>query len=234
MNIAILEDDLDQANLLAAWLQADEQTPDIYTTAESFKNGYVNHDYDLVILDWVLPESSGLDVLRWVRDTSEWNIPVLFLTQRDDESSIVKALEEGADDFLAKPVSRAITVARVRALGRRSTGGQNAANRVLEIDEFIINKAETTLYRNNEVIPMTEREFKLAVLFFSNIGRLLSRDFLLSNVWKVQQNLATRTVDTHISRVRQKLQLVPENNWQLKAIYQHGYRLERLTKTDSE
>ncbi len=233
MRIAILEDDAAQAELLAAWIEEDGHGTQIFLSAEDFQRGFSQQSFDLLILDWILPESSGLQVLRWIRRTVEWRIPVLFLTRRDAETDVVQALEAGADDYMAKPVSRAVVLARLHALARRAKLSEDLT-RTIEVAEFRINHSEGQLTRFGKPITMTEREFRLAYMLFSNVGRVLSREYLLKVVWGKQPNIATRTVDTHVSRLRQKLGLTPEHGWLLKAVYQHGYRLEQLSKPDVE
>jgi DNA-binding response OmpR family regulator len=150
---------------------------------------------------------------------------VFFITHRDDEADIVEALEKGADDYLVKPVSREVTLARVKALVRRHTGHQE----ILKIGDLILDKEVKKVLLGGEPLEMTEKEFQLAWMLVSNVGRLLSRDHLLETIWGVGPDLITRTVDTHISRLRRKLKLTPENGWRLKAIYHQGYRLEQLS-----
>lgn len=227
MRIAILEDDLDQARLLELWLNESGHSCHSFQKAADFQRDFARDSFDLLVLDWELPVSSGIEVLRWVRQNADWSIPVLFITVRDTEQDIVEALEAGADDYMIKPVSRAVTLARIGALGRRA-GGVDAAS-CIELGDFAISPREGSIRRNGEPVELTERESRLAMMLFSNIGRLISRDHLLESVWGISSKVATRTVDTHISRLRQKLGLVPENGWQLKAIYQHGYRLEQLS-----
>ena len=226
MRIAILEDDLDQANLVKLWLESENHACHIYTEAESFKKEMRRGSFDLLILDWVLPVSSGLEVLEWVRQNKDWDIPILFTTVRDAEEDIVTALEKGADDYMAKPLSKGVTLARVHALARRARTGHQSDEKKFSAGEFNVDLKEGVITHNDVPVELTEREYKLAVMLFNNIGRLISRDHLLETVWGITSNVATRTVDTHISRLRQKLQLVPEKGWQLKAVYQHGYRLE--------
>ncbi|MCW8920701.1 MAG: response regulator transcription factor, partial [Sedimenticola sp.] len=118
-------------------------------------------------------------------------------------------------------------LARIGALGRRSSN-DNPQGELLEFGDLSINVGQIEVRVDGVPVELTDREFKLAVMLFSNVGRLISRDHLLENIWGITANIATRTVDTHVSRLRQKLHLTPEHGWQLKAIYQHGYRLEQL------
>jgi len=228
MRIAFLEDDQPQAEVIKSWLNAADHSCLHFTKANLFLKEIRRESYDLLILDWELPESSGIEVLRSVRAQSDWRVPVLFMTNRDSESDIVKALAEGADDYMTKPVSRAITLARINALGRRSQP-ERENEQVLEYGSYQLNKPVKRITRNGEPVEVTEKEYQLAAMLFSNIGRLLSRNHMLETVWGVGPGLATRTVDTHISRLRRKLALLPENGWRLKAVYQHGYRLEKVT-----
>jgi len=228
MRIAFLEDDQPQAEVIKSWLNAADHSCLHFTKANLFLKEIRRESYDLLILDWELPESSGIEVLRSVRAQSDWRVPVLFMTNRDSESDIVKALAEGADDYMTKPVSRAITLARINALGRRSQP-ERENEQVLEDGSYQLNKPVKRITRNGEPVEVTEKEYQLAAMLFSNIGRLLSRNHMLETVWGVGPGLATRTVDTHISRLRRKLALLPENGWRLKAVYQHGYRLEKVT-----
>ena len=138
------------------------------------------------------------------------------------------ALTEGADDYMTKPASRVITLARIDALGRRSQQ-EGQGEKLLEYGSYRFNTTDKSLTRNGEPVELTEKEYQLALMLFTNIGRLLSRNHMLEAVWGVGPELATRTVDTHISRLRRKLALLPENGWRLKAVYQHGYRLEKVT-----
>lgn len=228
MRIAILEDDKDQADLLKLWLDGEEHHCHCFAEASEFQKQFRHTSFDLVVLDWELPVSSGMDVLKWIRKNADWNIPVLFITVRHDEQDIVNALQEGADDFMTKPTSKAVTLARINALARRSATKTEATNDIRDYGVYKLDPKDGSISRNGENIPLTDRESRLAFMFFDNIGRLISRDHLLESVWGISSNVATRTVDTHVSRLRKKLDLSPETGWQLKAIYQHGYRLEAV------
>jgi DNA-binding response OmpR family regulator len=170
-------------------------------------------------------------VLQWARQNLDWRIPVIFMTRKDSDEDVVYALEQGADDYVSKPVSKGVVMARVRAMERR-VFGEKTEKEIIKAGQFDIDPSAGTVVRDGEAVNLTDREVKLAILLFSNVGRLLSRDYLLENVWGINPDVVTRTVDTHVSRLRQKLELYPENGWQLKAVYQHGYRLEQVTSED--
>lgn len=233
MRIAFLEDDLAQAEVIQSWLHAAGHSCRHFGKANLFLRDFRRESYDLLILDWELPESSGIEVLRDVRAQGDWRVPVLFMTNRDSESDIVQALAEGADDYMTKPVSREITLARINALSRRS---QPAAvgDQPQQYGGYRFNPVNKNLTHDGEPVELTEREYQLASMLFANLGRLLSRNHMLEEIWGVGPALTTRTVDTHISRLRRKLALLPENGWRLKAVYQHGYRLERIADSPND
>jgi two-component system, OmpR family, response regulator RegX3 len=224
MRIAYLEDDKVQSGVMKEWLEAEGYVCRVFDNADAFMHELRHETYDLLIMDWELPGKSGVEVLSWLRGEREWDLPVFFITHRDGERDIIEALEKGADDYLAKPVNREVMLARVKALVRR----HSARRDLIRISDFTLNKESKTLTLKEVPIEMTEKEFQLAWMLFSNIGRLLSRDHLLESIWGFGPGLMTRTVDTHISRLRRKLGLTPENGWRLKAVYHQGYRLEQL------
>jgi DNA-binding response OmpR family regulator len=231
LRIALLEDDEDQALLIKAWLEANGHRCLAFPSAKEIQRALQRDSFDLLILDWLLPESSGIEVLQWARNNLDWRVPVIFITGKDRDEDVIYALEQGADDFVSKPVSKGVVSARVAAMERR-VYGERAAKEVLTVGDYEIDPQNGTVKHKGEVVSLTDREVKLAILLFSNLGRLLSRDYLLETVWGISPDVVTRTADTHISRLRQKLELYPENGWQLKAIYQHGYRLEQLEASE--
>ncbi len=224
LRIAYLEDDKVQSAVMKEWLEGEGYACRTFDNADSFMRELRHETYDLLIMDWELPGKSGVEVLSWLRGEREWELPVFFITHRDGEADIVEALEKGADDYLTKPVNREIMLARIKALVRRHSNRRDA----LEVGSFQLNKESKTLLVDGQPVEMTEKEFHLAWMLFSNIGRLLSRDHLLESIWGFGPGLMTRTVDTHVSRLRRKLALTPENGWRLKAVYHQGYRLEQL------
>jgi DNA-binding response OmpR family regulator len=181
----------------------------------------------------MVPEMSGIEVLEWIRSSLGWPLPVLFATRMDQEQDIVQALEKGADDYMAKPVRRMELLARIKALARRSTGYEEKQS-IVELEPFKIDHTRRSVIRFDTVVPLTQKEFDLAWFLFRNRGRLLSRGYLLENVWGRSANINTRTVDTHVSRLRTKLGLSREIGWRLTSIYFHGYRLEQLEQPSSQ
>jgi len=227
MNIAIVEDDPIQTTLICRWLEEAGHDCHCYPDGESFRQASSDANHQLLLLDWELPGHSGLDILKWIRTENKQHIPVIFVTQRNKEQDIVKALRSGADDYLTKPARQQELLARIEAIARRSAK-LSEDDSVESIGPFTIHQNSRLLQRNGQSLELTQKEFALSIHLLRNIGKLLTREELLDKVWGHANNLNTRTVDTHISRVRKKLLLVPEQGWQLGAIYQYGYRLDQL------
>jgi two-component system response regulator RegX3 len=232
MRIAVLEDDSAQAELLQAWLKNTRHECIVFNYGRKLISALMHDTFDLLILDWNLPDVSGIEVLTWVRNNINWNIPVIFITCRNAEHDVVHALESGADDYMYKPVKRPETIARITALDRR-TRPHPVKNGIVEQYpyRFVLQNGSVTC--NAASVQLTRKEFDLAVFFFRNIGQLLSRDYILENVWGKNADLQTRTIDMHVSRLRHKMMIEPANGWRLAAVYQHGYRLEPLSVDES-
>lgn len=227
MNIALVDDDPIQCALLSNWLENAGYHCNCYPSGESFTASLSQTQHHLLLLDWELPGFSGVELLKWLREEVGQSLPVIFITLRDEEADIVQALKTGADDYLIKPLRRQELLARIEALARRSAFYQPPEG-IRQIGPFSIDHNSRRLRKNGDTIELTQKEFGLATHLLSNIGKLLSRDELLQEVWGHATSLNTRTVDTHISRIRKKLELVPEQGWNLSAVYQHGYRLDHL------
>lgn len=227
MRIALLEDDLEQASLIEAWLSEAGHNCHHLADGKGFLRTVLRESFDLLVLDWIVPDMPGIEVLRRFRESEQGYTPVLFVTARDRERDIVEALETGADDYMSKPIRQLELRARVSALGRRAHGGRKAGE-LPDTSPYQIDQSRETISLNEAQVELTHREYELALFLFKNAGRVVSRDHILEAIWGMHgQQLNTRTVDTHVSRLRKKLQIGDGNDWKLSAIYQHGYRLEK-------
>lgn len=231
MRVAILEDDPAQIDLVTLWLNNSGYNCHVFTYGKELTRALTRESFDLFILDWELPDISGAEVLAWIRTNVRDHAPVVFTTARDREEDIAAMLRAGADDYIVKPLRKLELLARLDAILRRSRN-QKPHDEVFELKEFKVNVEARTIARHGAPVDLTQKDFDLAVFLFRNLGRLLSRGHILENVWGRSPNLNTRTVDTHVSRLRSKLGLVPENGWRLVAIYQHGYRLEQIQREE--
>lgn len=184
--------------------------------------------FDLLMVDWLMPDIPGIDVVRTIRSQMGQVLPILFVTARDAERDVIEALEAGADDYMVKPVRTGELVARARALLRRALP-QPEADRVFELEPFRLDLRTQEVWRNGAPIELTQKEFQLAVLFLRNVGKPLSRGHIREVVWGRGTEIPSRTMDTHVSRVRTKMDLRPDHGFLLAPVYSYGYRLEQLT-----
>jgi two-component system, OmpR family, response regulator RegX3 len=229
MRIAVLEDDISQMELISRWLEMAGHRAHAFERGEELLRALEKETFDALLLDWNVPDVSGLEVLKRVRQQVGSRIPVLFSTARTDEADVVLALRQGADGYLVKPLRRLELLARVEAVTRRSVVEGSQAQH-LEVGIFRVDAAARRLLRNDQPLDLTAKDFDLAVFFLRNVGRLLSRGHLRESVWNAKAVVSSRTLDTHVSRVRKKLLLVPEHGWRLMAVYGYGYRLEQLAE----
>ncbi len=228
MRIAMLEDDVDVGAALKQWMEAGGHIVHHYTAGKAIIREANRESFDLYLLDWHVPDLSGPEVLQWLREKQKIVAPVLFITSRDAEEDIVAALNAGADDYMVKPIRRMELLARVSALFRRSHPQVNNVENI-DVAPFFIDMANRVVKLDGQAIEMTDKEFELTVFLFRNIDQLLSRGHITESVWGHSAEVQSRTVDTHVSRLRKKLDLTITRGFRLTPIYNFGYRLERVS-----
>ena len=182
MKIASLEDDLDQARRIQQVLTAAGYTCSSYQQSRDLLSAMRNESFDLVLLDWHLPDIDGDDVVRWLRANIGPRIPVIFLTNRSSEDDLVEGLRAGADDYIVKPLRPLELLARVAALLRRSQIAE-PADESFDVANYRVEPSARTIALNGKAVTLAPKEFELALLFFRNLGRLMSRDVLAECVW---------------------------------------------------
>jgi DNA-binding response OmpR family regulator len=182
---------------------------------------------DLVVLDLMLPELDGYEVLSRLRKEGD-RTPVLILTARGEEGDVVLGFDRGADDYVTKPFSTVELLARVRALLRRTSGG-GRGNR-LPVERFgdvEVNPASGTVLRDGEPVTLTPKEFDLLVALLRRKGAVASRTELLGEVWEyANAEVETRTVDVHVAELRRKLEPDPAHPRHILTVRKKGYRLQ--------
>lgn len=233
MRLALLEDDPAQAEILTAWLTGAGHDVHGFEFGKDLLRAASRESFDAFLIDWMLPDQSGDEVLRCLRQERGIAAPVIFVTSRDAEEDIVTGLDAGADDYMIKPLRRMELLSRLEAVWRR-THGRAGEPRLVDLPPYRIDPEHRRVLRNGVPVEnLTEKEFALALFLFQNLGRLLSRGHLLEAIWGLSTNIPTRTLDTHISRVRKKLDLHPANGFRLVPAYNYGYRLERTAASSS-
>jgi DNA-binding response OmpR family regulator len=225
MRIVILEEDINQGDMLRWLIEAAGHKCHAFASWKPFQTNLYRDSFDLIILNWNHPEQTGPQALHWIRDTLQLNIPVLIVSNDTKEDSIVNALQSGADDFVGKPIRRNEIVARIQALLRRSHPETQTPDRIV-IEGFEFHAKLSTITHGTQRTTLTQKEFELALLLFNNLGKSLSRGHIQECIWGRDTDLPSRTLDTHISRVRTKLQLKPEHGFQLVPVYGFGYKLD--------
>jgi two-component system phosphate regulon response regulator PhoB len=190
---------------------------------------------DMLILDWHCTGLSGLDLLKSMRSGIGERVPVMFASADGGESNVVRALTAGADDYVTHPVRAAEFGARVEALLRRAYPANTAA--ITELGPYRFDSRQQRVTVRGQPVQLSGTQFRLALLFFSNIGRVLSRDHIFAMVWGREFRETTRTIDSHVSRLRLALSIEPINHFRLQPVYKSGYRLLHLygdTADDAE
>ncbi|MDQ8033342.1 DNA-binding response regulator [Bordetella genomosp. 1] len=225
MKIASLEDDLDQARQIQQVLVDAGYECRSFQKSQDLLAALRTDAFDLILVDWQLPDIDGDEVVRRLRARYGNSAAIIFLTSRNQEEDLVEGLRAGADDYIVKPLRPAELLARAGALLRRTQPSRPDLT-AFSVAQYRIDPAERTITLHGEAISLPPKEYELALIFFRNVGRLMSRDLLAESVWNREIPATSRTLDTHLSNVRQKLQLRPENGVRLTSSYALGYRLD--------
>jgi DNA-binding response OmpR family regulator len=220
--ILIVEDDKDIAALIAHFVEKHGYGFEIVSDGGRALTRSRETPADLVILDLMLPGLSGLEVCKALRDDSRTlSLPIIMVTARGEESERILGLDSGADDYIVKPFSPNELMARVRALLRRAAP-PDIRERILFCGPISVDVERHTVSDGGEQVRLTAKEFLLLQYLLEHRGRVLSRDRLLSDVWDYQYPGATRTVDVHVRRLREKLPFLEKA---LVTVQQFGYKL---------
>ena len=227
MNILVVEDDRDIREMVCQSLaQNDFRITGCSNLAEA-RTSMQSTDPDCMIVDWMLPDGSGVELIRWMRRQSKYQqIPVLMLTARSQETDMITGLDAGADDYLTKPMSLRELNARVRALLRRPAPYEEQQD-ILEFGTISLNIRSHEVFVGKAPINLTKTEFKLLRLFIENPRKVFSREKILDAVWGVNAFLGDRTVDVHILRLRKILRPYGAHDM-ISTVRGSGYQLSEM------
>lgn len=228
MRVASIEDDESQANIIRQILANIGYSCELYGSGSAFINACQHASFDLLIFDWELPDMTGLDLVKWVRTHLGDLPPILFVTNRKLEYDLVQAIEAGADDYMTKPLRGSEMVARIHAILRRTLPEGLKDSDVIARGPYRLDRHAKTVHLHDTAISISPREFDLAFFLFRNPDRLLTREAMERAVWGRPIGRDSRTLDTHLSHIRVKLALRPENGVRLVSIYGKGIRFESV------
>ena len=222
--ILIVEDENSLAEVLSYNVEQNGFRANLAVTGEEALISVEEERPDLIILDWMLPYLSGLEVCRIIRRNSAFhNIPIIMLTARGEETDRIRGLEVGADDYLTKPFSPKELVLRIRTILRRSSPALTAT--ILRYEGIEQNLDQYSVKRDGYEIQISPIEFKILRMFLAQPERVFSREQIISYAWDVHSDIEIRTIDVHIRRLRKALNKY--NNHQLiKTVRSIGYKLQ--------
>jgi DNA-binding response OmpR family regulator len=226
--ILIIEDNADLAFGLQKTLEFEGHETEVAADGPAGLDRAEGWNPDLVLLDLMLPGMDGYKILKELRARGG-KVPVLILTARSEEADVVLGFHSGADDYVTKPFSTAVLLARVRALLRRgaSDGEQDQQLRLTAFGDVRVDAASHSVFRGDETVQLTPKEFDLLVALMRREGAVASRAELLREVWEYANvDLMTRTVDIHIAELRRKLEEDPSHPRHILTVRKAGYRLE--------
>ena len=222
MLIYVVEDDLSILKLIEYVLKTKGYEIETFENGEDFFLELEKKSPDLILLDIMLPDISGMEILEEIKNNNKYStIPVMMLTAKDSEIDVVTALDNGADDYMKKPFSVLELLSRVNALLRRFEKEEVEVGEILNVGEIKIDLLGRNVFVNNKKIILTYKEFELLIYLVNNIDIVLSRDKLISSVWGYDFSGETRTVDMHIKLLREKL---GESSKYIKTIRGIGYK----------
>ncbi len=223
--VLVVDDEPMVREVLSQYLSADGFTIVEAGDGDAAVEAVTEHGPDLVLLDLMLPKRNGLDVLSFIRSTSQ--LPVILLTARGEEADRVRGLEAGADDYVVKPFSAREVVARVRSVLRRSAEASSESAMISEFGDIVVDPSRWTVTKNGETVDLPRKEFELLNCFLAHPGEALTREDLLQKVWSSSTEWQDpSTVTVHVRRLRGRLETDPSKPKHLVTVFGVGYRFD--------
>lgn len=227
MNILLVEDDKNIREMVYDFLTSENDTVVTAADGQAGIRIFKDHAFDIVLLDLMLPKSSGFDVLKYIRSVSL--IPIIIVTAKDSDTDKMMGLNLGADDYITKPFSLVELLARIKANIRRATvynSADNSCDKVIRYKDLTISVSEYTVSRNDRDLNLTHTEFEIVRLLAANQGRAFSKEQLYNAIWKEPYYGNENVLNTHINRLRNKLSDDGDKNIYIKTLWGIGYKME--------
>lgn len=222
-HIFIAEDEESIVSLLKYNLEKEGYKVSTSDNGEDALKQIKDKNPDLILLDWMMPNLSGIEISKQLKKDKKFNdIPIIMLTAKGEEEDKIKGLESGVDDYLTKPFSYKELLARIKAVLRRSN--PNMVSDSLEYEDLLLDRIEKRVFRDNSEIKLGPTEFRLLEFFLTNPKRVYTRDQILENVWPNNVNVESRTIDVHIRRLRQSVNLDSKKEL-IRTVRSSGYSL---------
>ena len=224
--ILIIEDELNMVNGLKDNLEFDGYEVEIAMEGGSGLERILGNKYDLILLDIMLPQISGFDICKAVRKEGI-NTPIVLLTAKGEEIDKVLGLELGADDYITKPFSLRELLARIKAILRRvqNENEEGLEPKFIPIGKIKVNFKNYLAFEGTNEIKMSYKEFGILHYLYLNAGKIIQRDDLMSDVWGIEYEISTRTVDNFILKLRQKIEVDPNNPRIILTVHGIGYKM---------
>lgn len=227
MNILLVEDDKNIGEMIYDFLTSENYMVETAIDGQTAINIFKDHTFDIVLLDLMLPKSSGLEVLKYIRGVSV--IPIIIATAKDSDTDKMMGLNLGADDYITKPFSLVELLARIKANIRRATVYSNldsSHNKIIQYKDLTINVSKYTVSKNDTDLNLTHTEFEIIRLLAANQGRAFSKEQLYNAIWKEPYYGNENVLNTHINRLRNKLSGDANKNQYIKTLWGIGYKME--------
>lgn len=223
-HILIADDNKDITDILSAYVEKEGYVPVVAADGAEAVNMFNKYNPVLVLLDVMMPYKDGYQVCREIREKSE--VPIILITARGEDFERIMGLDIGADDYIVKPFSPSEVMARIRAILRRVNRGNSDDKNVLNISTLQINIEEYSLSISGKKIPLTKKEIETMWILAGNPNKVFTRDNLLDSLWGIDYYGNSRTVDSHIKRLRAKIDKVDHPEWSIRTIWGLGYKFE--------
>ena len=221
IDILIVEDNKELANLLSDFLQAENYIVSIAETGEKALQLYQKYGAKLIILDIMLPGINGFSVCKKIREDD--NVPIIIVSAKDDKEDKINGLLLGADDYIEKPYDIDIILAKIAGIFKR-----RYAQDEIVCEDIRINKVNRIVYKNDQQIEMTAKEYELLVMLIENKGKTLTKEYLFNQIWGSDSFSEIQTLTVHIKWLREKIEEDPKNPKKISTVWGVGYRYESI------